>query len=437
MNSPTANDSLDPVSRTDESEALDRAVRRALWRLLPLLTVANVFNYLDRVNVSFAALTMNAELGLSATQFGFGAGLFYAGYVLFQVPSNLGLYRLGARRWLAGIMVVWGLVASAAAFAVGPVSFAVLRLLSGAAEAGLTPGIILYLSFWFPVQYRARLLAFYLAAIPFSSVVGGPICGLILQIHKFLGLSGWRWMFIVEGLPACLLGFLTWKILVDRPADAKWLTPEERAALEKMQDRKVHTAQRQNLFEVFTDSRVLVLTSIQFLHVAGSIGVGIWLPQILKSHGISNLRASVLSAVPSLFAVVAMILWARHVDKHGRPVLHLSLTLFLGAAGLVLSVLSNSLTIALIGITIAVVGINSVRGIFWTIPPQFLAGAAAAGGIAFINGMGNTGGFAGPLAVGWLKDRTGSFPAGLLVLAGGLLLSSVIAASLGRLQRSA
>jgi ACS family tartrate transporter-like MFS transporter len=183
VNSAVANGSLVPIPGTDE--ALERAVRRALWRLLPLLTVANVFNYLDRVNVSFAALTMNAELGLTATQFGFGAGLFYAGYVLFQIPSNLGLYRWGARRWLAGIMVVWGLAASAAALAIGPASFAVLRLLSGAAEAGLTPGIILYLSYWFPANYRARILAFYLAAIPFSSVIGGPICGLILRYTRY------------------------------------------------------------------------------------------------------------------------------------------------------------------------------------------------------------------------------------------------------------
>jgi ACS family tartrate transporter-like MFS transporter len=434
VNNAVANGSLVPIPATDE--ALERAVRRALWRILPLLTVANVFNYLDRVNVSFAALTMNAELGLTATQFGFGAGLFYAGYVLFQIPSNLGLYRLGARRWLAGIMVVWGLVASAAALAIGPASFAVLRLLSGAAEAGLTPGIILYLSYWFPANYRARILAFYLAAIPFSSVIGGPICGLILQIHKIFGISGWRWMFILEGLPACLLGFLAWRMLVDSPADAKWLAPDEREALLKMQGLE-GGEQRGSLLQAFTDPRLLVLTTIQFLHVAGSIGVGIWLPQILKSHSISNLRASMLSAVPSFFAVVLMILWARHVDKYGKRVLHLSLTLFLGSAGLVLSVFfRNSLALALIGITLAVVGINSVRGIFWTIPPQFLTGAAAAGGIAFINGIGNAGGFAGPVVVGWLKDRTGSFPAGLLALAGGLLLSSLISASLGRLQRT-
>ncbi len=417
------------------AELRSRALAKAAWRFLPILTVAYLFNYLDRTSVGFAALTMNRDIGLNPYQFGWGAGLLFASYAACEIPSNMALYRVGARRWIARIMVTWGVVAAANAFVTGPTSFYVVRLLLGAAEAGFFPGITFFLAAWFPKQYRARVLAWFLVAIPVSSLIGGPISGLLLQLHGLFGLAGWQWMFIVEGLPASAIGLFMLTMLSDRPDEARWLAADERAVIvamlaEEERDRPVHS-----LAGALRDVRVLVLAVIQFAYTLGSYGVGIWLPQILKTHGLSNLAVGFASAVPYLFASVAMLVWAAYVDRAGRRILNLTLGFLLATAGLLVSVGWTDLAPALAGLTLALVGVTSARAIFWTVPTGFLAGRGAAAGLAFITMIGSLGGFAGPFLMGWIKQATGSFVIGLLAMAAILAATTVLSGSLRLLIR--
>jgi MFS family permease len=398
------------------------ALKKNTWRLVPILAVAYFFSYIDRTNVGFAALTMNRDLGLTATQFGWAAGIFYIGYCIFEVPSNLALYRFGARRWLARIMISWGLVAAATAFTVGPKSYAFIRLLEGAAEAGFFPGAIFYLSIWFPVQYRTRILAWFLVAVPLSSVVGGPVSALILQMNGLFGLTGWQWIFILEGVPACLCGLVTLFLLADEPKDAKWLTPQERDALAEMLAQEKREREERNFWAALKDIRVLLLTCILFFYIIGILGIGVWLPLILKTHRLSNLQIGFLSAIPYIVGSVAMIPWARQVDRSRRYIKNLALAQLVAAAGFTFSVFYGSLIPALVGITVAVIGPSSIRPSFYVMPSRFLTGAAAAVGIAFIHGFGNLGGMVGPVMVGWLKDVTGSYKAGMLGMAGTLVI---------------
>jgi MFS family permease len=412
-----------------------RAFSKVAWRFLPVLTIAYVLNYLDRTSVGFAALTMNRDLGLTAYEFGWGAGLLFASYSIFEIPSNLTLYRFGARRWIARIMITWGIIAAANAFIVGPTSFYIVRLLLGAAEAGFFPGITFFLAAWFPAQYRARVLAWFLVAIPVSSVIGGPISGLLLQLEGLLGLAGWQWMFLVEGLPASVVGLFILRMLSDRPEDAEWLSAEERAAVVSMLAEDQQDRPRHSLISAVADARILILTAIQFSYTLGSYGVGIWLPQILKTHGLSNLAVGFVSAVPYLFASVAMLVWAAYVDRAGRRILNLTLGFLMATIGLVLSVGWTDLMPALIGLTIALVGVTSARAIFWTVPTSFLTGQGAAGGLAFISTIGSLGGFVGPFLIGWIKDATGSFILGLVAMAAVLAVTTVLSAMLRFLLR--
>ncbi|HZV60635.1 MAG TPA: MFS transporter, partial [Candidatus Eremiobacteraceae bacterium] len=371
-------------SREDSIELRRRVIRKISLRLLPLLVVAYIFNYIDRTSVGFAALTMNQDLGFSATQFGRGAGILFVGYCFFEVPSNLALYRFGARRWLARIMVTWGLAASATAFITGPMSFYFMRFLLGVAEAGFFPGVAFYLSTWFPAQYRARALAWFILAIPVSSVLGGPMSGMLLQLNGLWGLKGWQWMFLVQGLPACLLGVLLYMWLSDRPKEATWLTSEERSELLAMLDEEKRDRPKKSLYAALKDPRVVLLAAIQFGFVMGSYGIGIWLPQIIKLHGFGNLKISFISAVPYVLASVGILIWAKVVDHTGKKILNLLLACLLSAAGLFVSGYFRSFTGAMIGITVAIVAVSAARSIFWTIPTSFLTGAGAAGGFAFI-----------------------------------------------------
>jgi MFS family permease len=407
------------------------AIRKNTLRLVPILAVAQFFSYLDRTNMGFAALTMNRDLHLTATQFGLAAGIFYIGYCIFEIPSNLALYRFGARRWLARIMISWGFVAAATVFAVGPKSYSFLRMMVGAAEAGFFPGVIFYLSIWFPVQHRARVLAWFLVAIPISSVLGGPLSALILQMNGFLGLSGWRWIFIIEGIPSCVCGLLTLFMLADTPEDAKWLTQQERDALTAMLGEERREREKRSFLAAVKDPRVLLLTANLFFWMIGLLGIGMWLPLILKGHGqISNLQIGFLSSIPYIVGSVVMIAWARRVDRSRKYIKNLALAQLVTAAGFVFSVIYSSLIPALIGITVAVVGLCSIRPSFYAIPSRFLSGVAAAGGIAFINGFGQLGGMVGPTMVGWLKDATGSYTAGMLAMAGTLVISALLTVSL-------
>ena len=419
------------ISSGSGSEAVLRsAVRKAALRFVPLLTIAYLFNYLDRTALGFAALTMNKQLGLSPSQFGLAAGIFFLGYSTFEIPSNLMLYRFGARRWLARIMISWGLVSAATAFVVGPNSFYALRLLLGIAEAGFFPGVTFFLAAWFPVQFRTRMLAWFLGGIPASSLIGGPVCGMLLQMDGIWGLAGWQWLFLLVSLPCIPLGLLTLRLLADRPDDAAWLSQSERDVLNNVLASEVRERSPTSLLAALKDSRILILAAIQFGFTLGSYGIGIWLPLILKEYHLSTLAIGWIAAIPYLFATVGMLLWARYVDRKGRRVVNLAIACVLGGAGLVAPILSGSLALALIGFSAALIGVTAARSIFWSIPTRFLTGVAAAGGLAFINSIGTVGGFAGPYMMGWLKEFSGSYVFGLTAVAAIMVAAAVASMSL-------
>ena len=408
----------------------ERILRKNAVRLLPILTLAYTINYLDRTNISFAALTMNWDIGLTATQYGRGAGIFFLGYCLFEVPSNLALYRFGARLWIARIMISWGLLSIAMVLVSGAWRFYIMRFLLGVAEAGFFPGVAFYLALWFPAQYRARILAGFLVAIPFSTVIGAPLSGLLLELDGIFGLAGWKWLLIIEGIPAVIFGFVVAAMLADRPETAWWLDPQERETLGEMLAAEPRERVRINILDAIMDPRVVVCALVQFGFTLGSYGILFWLPQIIKASGQSNQMVSVLTAIPYAFATAAMIWWALIVDKSGKKISNLTITCGLGAVGLVVLVLSDSLTIGLVGLTLALIGITSARAVFWTIPTRFMTGVGAASGLAFINSIGVMGGYFGPELMGTLKDLTGDYMAGLLTMAGILAASTLLAASL-------
>jgi MFS family permease len=414
---------------------LDSACRKNVQRLVGLLAIAYVVNHLDRNSIAYAGITMNEALGLTASQFGWAAGITIISYSLLEVPSNLIMQRVGARLWLARIMITWGIAASATALAVGPNSLYALRLLLGAAEAGFFPGVLLYLSTWFPAHYRARVLAWFLLAIPASSLIGGPLAGVLLSLDGLLGIAGWQWMFLFEGAPAVVLGIVTFRMLIDHPRDATWLTTAEREMLIETLAAERRDRPRHDLLAAIKDARVIVLTVIQFGFTLGTYGIVMWLPLILKGHELSAMQIGLISAPPYLVAASGMLLWARYVDRHPNRIFHLTLTCALAMLGLAASVAFVELVPRLLALTIALLGVSSARTIFWTIPPRFLVGTGAAGGIAFINSVGILGGFFGPFLMGWLRDLTGSFSAGLVMMAAVLLLTSLAAASLRPLLR--
>jgi ACS family tartrate transporter-like MFS transporter len=422
---------LKPETRPAQVADIEqRLFARIAWRLMPLLIVGYVLNYLDRNNISFAALTMNKEVGLTATQFGRGAGILFVGYCLFEIPSNIVLYRVGARIWISRIMITWGLVSAATVLVRGPYSFYFLRFMLGAAEAGFFPGVAFYLGTWFPSAYRTRMVAWFMVAIPVSSVIGGPVSGLLLQMDGIGGLAGWKWMFLLEGLPVVIVGFVMLKLLADRPEQAAWLTETERQIVHDRIRGERREKEVRHLLPALKDLRVLILAGVQFGFLVGSYGVTLFLPQIIKEGNLSDVEVGFVTSGCFLLAAAGMIAWAGHVDRHGGKILNLTLACLLSAFGFVISIISGSFWISLAGITISLLGINAARGIFWTIPPRFLTGLAAAGGLAFINSIGTAGGFVGPYVMGWLTDRTGSFTAGLAAMAGFLLMASALSWSL-------
>ncbi len=399
-------------------------------RFMPILTVAYVLNYLDRNNISFAALSMNQEVGLSATAFGTGAGILFLGYCLFEVPSNMVLYRVGARIWISRIMVTWGLVSAATMFVSDTTTWYVLRFLLGAAEAGFFPGVAYFLGTWFPAQYRTRMLAWFLVAIPASSIVGGPLSGALLQMHGLAGLSGWQWMFLLEGLPVVVIGFVMPWVLADRPENADWLSEPERALVRDRLASERRDKEVRHLLPALKDVRVLILAGVQFGFLVGSYGVTIWLPQIIKEGQLSDLAIGFVTSGCFVVASLGMLAWAARVDRRGGKILNLAAACLLAAAGLLLAIYLTGFWAGLAAVTLALTGITSARAIFWTIPPRFLTGMGAAAGLAFINSIGTMGGFVGPFVMGWLTDRTGSFDAGLAAMAGLLVVSTVLAWSL-------
>lgn len=416
-----------PAGLTDIQQS---ALRKATWRLVPLLTFAYLFSYLDRNAIGFAGLTMNKDLGLTNTQFGAAAGWFFLSYTLCEVPSNMALYKFGARRWIARILISWGLVSAAMALVAGPASLYSMRFLLGVAEAGFFPGVTFYLATWFPREYRARILAWFLVAIPGSSLVGAPLCGLLLQLDGWLGLAGWQWMFIAVSLPPIVLGFVVLRVLSDRPEDTSWLSPEEARAIHAMRAAETQHRARTSLWGALSDRRIIMLAAVQFGFTLGSYGIGIWLPLIMKTYHLSNLMIGVLAAIPYLFATLGMLIWAHHVDRTGHKIANMALALALASLALFAYMFSSTLFVSLTVLTLALIGVTAARGIFWAIPPRILSGAGAAGGLAFINSVGTFGGFAGPYLMGVLKDETGAFVVGILVMAGIMAATTALAASL-------
>jgi ACS family tartrate transporter-like MFS transporter len=414
------------------SEAAERVFVKIAWRLMPLLITGYVLNYLDRNNVGFAALTMNRELGLNATQFGRVGGIFFLGYCFFELPSNIALYRVGPRVWLARIMITWGLISAATIFATGAMSLYLLRFLLGVAEAGFFPGVAFYLGTWFPSEHRTRMIAWFMVAVPMSSVVAGPVSGLLLQMDGIWGLSGWKWLFLLEGLPVVVIGLVMLKMLADRPEDAAWLSDAERRVVRERIGGERREREVRNLGAALKDVRVLILAGVQFGFLVGSYGVGLFLPQILKLGNLTDLEVGFVSSGCYVVATIGMIVWAGQVDKRGGKILNLAVACLVSAVGFLWSIASSNFLVALAGLTVALTGINAARGIFWTIPPRFLTGLAAAGGLAFINSIGTMGGFVGPYLMGWLTDHTGSFTAGLAAMAGFLFIATGLSWSLKR-----
>ncbi|CAH1652218.1 putative tartrate transporter [Chelatococcus asaccharovorans] len=407
-------------------------------RLIPFMMLLYLVSFLDRVNVGFAALTMNADLGFSPEIYGWGAGIFFIGYFLFEVPSNLVLEKVGARLWICRIMITWGLISAATAFATGPTSFFILRFMLGAAEAGFLPGMILYLGYWFPLAMRARYIALFMAAVPIASAVGSPLSALIMETHGLFGLAGWQWLFILEGLPATLLGLVVLILLPNGPADARWLDADERriiAARLTADHAGSSAATRHSLWPALGDARVLMLSLIYFGLVVGLYGIGLWLPQIIHAMGYETRQVGLILILPYALSALAMLVWGRHSDHSGERVLHVAGAAFLGAVGLVASVHAPSHVLAIAAVTCASVGIYAALGPFWAVPPLFLRGTAAAGGIALINSIGNLGGFVGPYTVGFIKQHTDRFTAGFEVLAGVVCAAGLLALTLRAMLR--
>jgi MFS family permease len=406
-------------------------LRKATLRLLPLLALCYLVAYLDRINVSFAALTMNADLGISSTAYGLGAGLFFVTYFAFEVPSNLIMERVGARVWIARIMISWGILSGMTAFipniaaATGFSNVAVfytIRLLLGLAEAGFFPGVIFYLSLWFPAENRAKIVGYFMAAIPVSSVVGAPISGALLGMDGVAGLYGWQWMFLLEAAPAIILAFVVFAFLTDRPTTADWLAESEKAwlvaTLKNEQDLVIRTTEHTRWSTALVDRRVIALSLVYFGFVVCLYGLGFFLPQIIKGFGISNFQTGLVTAIPYLLGAIAAVYWGRRSDARGERRFHCVCGLVVAAIGIAGSALFADPVLKIISLSVAAFGLFGGMPVFWSLPGLFLTGSAAAAGIAVINSIGNLAGFIAPFGIGYLKDRTGTFDLGLLVLAG-------------------
>ena len=416
-----------------------RTLRKITWRIVPFIMILYLIAYIDRVNIGFAAITMKEDLGFTASILGFGAGIFFLGYFLFEVPSNIILHKVGARIWIARVMVTWGIIAGGMAFVESSTSFYVMRFLLGVAEAGFFPGIILYLSYWFPARNRAGVIALFMAAAPIATAIGSPISAALLEMHGIMGLAGWQWMFLIEAIPAVILGVVVFFYMTDRPEKAAWLKPDEREWLVKTmqaEDANKGGQQHHSILRGLANPRVLALALIYFGTSAGLYTLGIWAPQIIKELGVSSMTVGLLNAIPPIISVVAMILWSRHSDKTNERTWHVALACLTAAVGLAIAASTGSMFGLIAALTIVNVGISCSKPPLWSMPTMFLSGAAAATGIATINSIGNLGGFAGPAMIGWVKDQTGSFAGGLYFVAGLLILSTVLTLVLSFTQKN-
>jgi MFS transporter, ACS family, tartrate transporter len=412
-----------------------RVFKKVIGRLVPFMFLCYVVAYIDRVNIGFAADQMQRDLSMSNTVYGMGAGLFFLGYFVFEVPSNLILERVGARVWIARIMIVWGLVSMAMMFVVGKWSFYSLRVLLGLAEAGFFPGMILYLTYWIPARERAKTGALFMMAIPIAMLVGAPISEGLLKLDGVGGLQGWQWLFLVEGVPAVILGIVALRYLTDRPEKAHWLSAEDRDWLsrEMEKERAERSARhRPGAFAGLANPKVLLLCAIYFLNNMATYGVFLFLPKILREvSGFSGMKVSAITSLPFLAALIGMVLIGRHSDRTGERKKHVAACAMTAAIGLALAAaFHRSVPLIVLSFMLSQVGQRSLLGPFWAIPPLFLGGSAAAAGIAFINSVGNLGGWVGPNVMGILRDWSQDYSRGLLVLAGGLVLEALLVLSL-------
>ncbi|MFM0478118.1 MFS transporter [Paraburkholderia strydomiana] len=407
----------------------DRTYAKVTWRLIPFLFLCYVFAYLDRVNVGFAKLQMLTDLKFSETIYGLGAGIFFIGYFIFEVPSNIALHRFGARKWIARIMLSWGVLSGAMIFVKTPTAFYALRFLLGVAEAGFFPGIILYLTYWYPSSRRGKITAMFMTGIPIAGVIGGPLSGWILNSFSGVhGMAGWRWLFLLEALPSIFGGIAVLLYLDDRISAAKWLTDEEKSLLETGLAKEAGHIEVHSASGAFTNKRVWVLCLCYFGIIMGLYGISFWLPTLIKASGVSDaFNVGLLTMIPYGAAAIAMVLLGRSSDRSKERRWHVALPAVIGAAGLVASTLvPHNVTSAVVSLTFATIGILGALCQFWSIPPAFLGGVAAAAGIALINSVGNLAGFVSPYLVGWIKDMTHSTDVGLYCVAVSLLVAAVV-----------
>jgi ACS family tartrate transporter-like MFS transporter len=406
-----------------------RAIRKITWRLIPFLMLLYFVAFLDRINVGFAALTMNKEIGLTAQMFGLGSGIFFLGYFAFEVPSTVILHKVGARFWIGRVMITWGLVSVAMAFTRGPISFYVLRFLLGLAEAGFFPGTILYLSYWFPSHHRSAVTAMFMAAAPMAGLIGSPVSGALMGLNGLMGLHGWQWLFLVEGIPALVLGLVTFRFLTDRPADAAWLTAEERNWLTQailaeqaaIKDPRSHSAWR-----ALMDWKVLALSLAYFGTSAGLYTIGFWAPLIVKGLGFSVFKIGFLVAIPNLIAVVGMVLWSRNSDRTGERYWHAAIACVIAAVGMAMAARAGSSAIlAITGLSLTAFGVSAAKPPLWSLPTMFFGGTAAAASIGLINSLGTLGGFVGPYMIGANSGGGEHFSRGLYLVGGTLVVSAV------------
>ena len=418
-----------------------RVLKKVTWRILPFVMLLYFISFVDRVNIGFAALTMNHDLGFSKSVYALGASILFLGYFLFEVPSNMILHRIGARIWIARVMISWGLISAAMALVQGPLSFYLLRFLLGVAEAGFFPGVILYLTYWFPARKRAGATAMFMAGAPISTARGSPVSAALLGMHGVMGLKGWQWMFLVEGAPAIIFGIVVLFFLTDRPIQARWLAEDERAWLIGAMAREKTSASHPNLWQALRlglfDGRVLMLALIYFGTSAGLYVLGLWSPLIISELGLSTMQVGWLNAIPGIVAVVAMILWSAHSDRKDERVWHVVFACVLAAAGLFYAGIAVGLLGILAALTIVNIGVSASKPPLWSLSTLFLSGPAAAVGIANINALGNLGGFVGPYMVGLIKDWTGSYMGGLYFTGGLLVISALGTLLLARSQRLA
>lgn len=424
-----------------DAAAGNRVLRKVSLRLMPFLCLLYFVNYLDRVNIGFAGPNgMNDELGMTATAFGLASGIFFLGYLVLEVPSNLALHRVGARRWLARIMITWGVLATIMAFVPSATGLIVLRFLLGIAEAGFFPGIILYLTYWFPAAQRAKAVALFMTAVPVSSAIGATVSSLLIDAgHGVFGLSGWRFMFLVEGVPAMLLAVATWFYLTDRPEQAKWLTAGEREWLGEQlaaERRETEQAHHWPLRKALTHPRIPALAFVYFGISYGLYALGFFLPTIIdgfeQQYGtkLSTVQSGLVTAVPYVIGAVAMVFWAAHGDRTRERVWHVALPMLLGGVCIPIALYLGNPILAMIAVTVCAVGVCAALPTFWALPSTFLSGAAAAGGIALINSLGNISGFAAPYVTGALRDVTGSQRAGLWVVGLVMIAAAFVAVAL-------